>query len=330
MRKVSTYKMAFTLLAATSLLAGCSGDDFNGNGNESGNEITFTTNVSSVPAGRATTFDNVTALQTEGSFTCEAYEANTTTPFIEPTAVKWNSTSSKWEFVGGHYWKYATGLDFFAYMPATKPSYIGEITYNTARQPQFTVENLPSDQSDTKEFVCALTTDRNKVNSGESGVKMKFYHPFARLKFELNSQSGSNVTINSVTLSGLATSGTCTFNGTNSTNIDEYGVCNFFYHSVNSPSGIMPVWSSPSGSGNLVATAINGTTPYLVIPNTYAVGAITITVNATWTGISSTTVNKTATNKNTLTWEPGYSYLFTLKLSGDILKVDINKFTEQW
>ena len=51
MRKVSTYKMAFTLLAATSLLAGCSGDDFNGNGNESGNEITFTTNVSSVPAG---------------------------------------------------------------------------------------------------------------------------------------------------------------------------------------------------------------------------------------------------------------------------------------
>ena len=92
----------------------------------------------------------------------------------------------------------------------------------------------------------------------------------------------------------------------------------------------MPVWSSQSGSGNLVATAINGTTPYLVIPNTYAAGAITITVNATWTSLSNITVNKTATNKDALTWEPGYSYLFTLKLSGDILKVDINKFTEQW
>lgn len=328
MRKVSTYKMAFTLLAATSLLAGCSGDDFNENGNGNGNNsntITFNTNVSNF-ISKAATYDDDDALKTEGSFTCTAYNATTTTAFIEPTQVEW--TGSKWEFVGGRYWKYASALDFFAYMPAEKPDYITSISYSTARQPQFTC-TLPSDQSDTKEFVCALTTDRNKTNSS-SGVKMKFYHPFARLRFEKNAESGSNVTINSVTLSGLATTGTCTFNGTSDTNIDGNGVCNFFYHSTNSSSGIMPVWSSQSGSANLVATEIDGTTPYLIIPNTYAAGAITITVNATWTGISNTTVNKTATNKNTLTWQPGYSYLFTLKLSGDILIVDTEKFTEQW
>lgn len=330
MRKVSTYKMAFTLLAATSLLAACSDDIDNGtsNGNGNNNEITFTTNVNSVLTGKAATFDNNEALKTEGNFTCTAYNAETTTPFFEPTTVEWNSTNSKWEFVGGRYWMYATALDFFAYMPAEKPDYITNISYSTARQPQFTC-TLPSDQSDTKEFVCALTTDRNKTNSS-SGVKMKFYHPFARLKFELNSGSGSNVTINSVTLSGLATTGTCTFNGTSGTNIDGNGVCNFFYHSTKSSSGIMPVWSSLSGSANLVATEIDGTTPYLIIPNTYAAGAITITVNATWTGISSTTVNKTATNNKTITWEPGYSYLFSLTLSGDILIVDTEKFTEQW
>ena len=335
MRKVSTYKMAFTLLAATSLLAGCSGDDFNGGGpvSSKSNSITFNTNVNGF-FSKASTYNSNDDLKTEGSFTCAAYNATTTTPYIDATTVVWNDTendgANKWQFANGikHGWPGVSALDFFAYMPAEKPDYITSISYSTARQPQFTC-TLPSDQSDTKEFVCALTTDRNKTNSS-SGVKMKFYHPFARLRFEKNAESGSNVTINSVTLSGLATTGTCTFNGTSDTNIDGNGVCNFFYHSTNSSSGIMPVWSSQSGSANLVATEIDGTTSYLIIPNTYAAGAITITVNATWTGISNTTVNKTATNKNTLTWQPGYSYLFTLKLSGDILIVDTEKFTEQW
>jgi len=304
MRKVSTYKMAFTLLAATSLLAGCSGDDFNGNGNVNGNSnnITFNTNVSNF-ISKAATYDNQTALQTEGSFTCAAYEANTPYTFFEPTKVIWDSSEKKWKFAEDQYWKYASALDFFAYMPATKPTYIGEISY-AARSAQF-VCTLPIDQSSTKEFICALATDKTKANS-PSGVSMTFKHHFARLRFAMSDASGDNVTINSVTISGIKTTGTCTFDGTTST------------------------WEPSGDNSSLTATAIKGTTPYLVIPNTYAAEAITITVNATWTGISSTTVNKTATNKNTLTWEPGYSYLFTLKLSGDILKVDINKFTEQW
>jgi hypothetical protein len=92
----------------------------------------------------------------------------------------------------------------------------------------------------------------------------------------------------------------------------------------------MPTWSPHSGSADLVVNNFDGTTSYLVIPNTYTAGAIGITVNATWTSLSNITVNKTATNKNALTWQPGYSYTFTLSLSGDILKVDIKKFTEQW
>lgn len=328
------YYIPLMLLMTILSLVGCSDDFDNGNGND-GNEITFTTNISNIPTGKASLYNSTSDLQTEGSFTCIAYNATTTTPYFDATEVTWVGAESKWKFANSfvHYWPGISHLDFFAYMPATKPDYISNITYTTARQPQFTCNMseymAEGTQTSLKEFVCALTTDRNKENSS-TGVKMKFYHPFSVLKFELDSESGTNVTINSVTLSGLATSGTCTFDGTNSTHIDEYGVCNFFYHSTKSSSGIMPVWSSQSGSANLVATEIDGTTPYLIIPNTYAAGAITITVNATWTGISNTTVNKTATNKNTLTWQPGYSYLFTLKLSGDILIVDTEKFTAQW
>jgi hypothetical protein len=85
-----------------------------------------------------------------------------------------------------------------------------------------------------------------------------------------------------------------------------------------------------------MATAIDGTTPYLVIPNNYRASTLTITVNATWTSISNVTGEKTATIKDVLKdtkylkiWEPGYSYLFTLKLSGDALDVNTKKWAEQ-
>lgn len=302
------YKNMLTLLAATSLLAGCSGDDaFNGNGNVNGNNsnaITFNTNVNNF-ISKATTYDSDEALQTEGSFTCTAYNATTTTAFIEPTTVSWNSGISKWQFAQDQYWPGASGLDFFAYMPAEKPTYISSISYPSARSAQF-VCNLSTEQpSEFKEFVCALATDKTQANSS-SGVGMTFKHHFAKLLFKLDPESGSNVTINSVKISGIKTTGTCTFDGTTST------------------------WT-PSGDNTYVmATAIDGTTPYLVIPNTYTAGTVTITVNATWTSISGVTTNKTATNKNQLTWQPGYSYLFTLTLSGDVLEVNTEKWAEQW
>ena len=310
MIKIQPYKTMFTLLSAMILLAGCSGDDsFNGNGNGNSNTIAFNTNVNGF-FSKASTYNSNDDLKTEGSFTCTAYNATTTTPYIDASTVVWNDTENdgadKWQFANGikHGWPGASALDFFAYMPAAKPSYITSISYPSARSAQF-VCTLPTDQSSTKEFVCALATDKTKANSS-TGVSMEFKHHFARLRFAMSDASGDNVTINSVTISGIKTTGTCDFNGTTST------------------------WTPSGDDSSLTATTIDGDTPYLVIPNTYDAGDVTITVNATWTGISSTTVNKTATNKNTLTWQPGYSYLFTLKLSGDILIVDTEKFTEQW
>ena len=63
-----------------------------------------------------------------------------------------------------------------------------------------------------------------------------------------------------------------------------------------------------------------------------------ISVNATWaSSLSTTTMTKTATVQNVekdgkklMNWEPGYAYLFTLKLT-DQLDVNTAKYTvEQW
>lgn len=310
--------MAFTLLAATSLLAGCSGDDdFNENGNVNGNNsntITFNTNVSNF-ISKATIYDNSNL----ESFTCTAYNATTTTAFIEPTQVEW--TGSMWQFAQNRYWPGASGLDFFAYMPATKPDYITSISYSTARQPQFVCTDLPTTaegQKTLKEFICALATDKTKANSSE-GVRMQFKHPFAKLLFQLTNPASDGITINSITIAPstpenvFKTGGTCTYNNTNG----------------------KWEWPSHTGSEGSIVASLN--TPFLVIPNNYNATTFTITVDATWTKwnkvehvIKTATINQQNTaGKDLMVWEAGYSYLFTLTFTPDILVVNTEKWAEQ-
>ena len=313
MRKVSTYKMAFTLLAATSLLAGCSGDDFNGNGNVNGNNsntITFNTNVSNF-VSKATIYDDSNL----ESFTCTAYNATTTTAFIEPTQVEW--TGSQWQFAQNRYWPGASGLDFFAYMPATAPTYISNISYSTARQPQFVCTGLPTtteDQKTLKEFICALATDKTKANSSE-GVRMTFQHIFAKLLFELTNPASDGITINSITIAPstpanvFKTGGTCTYNNTNG----------------------KWEWSSLTGSEGSIVASLN--TPFLVIPNNYQPTEFKITVNVIRSSISTTPMNMSATikyDKDLMNWEAGYVYKFSLTFTPEILIVDTDKWAEQW
>jgi len=317
MRKVSTYKMAFMLLAATSLLAGCSGDDFNGNGNVNGNNsntITFNTNVNNF-ISKAATYDSNDALKAEGSFVCTAYNATTTTAFIEPTTVSWNSVAKEWQFAQNRYWPGASGLDFFAYMPATAPTYISNISYSTARQPQFVCTGLPTtteDQKTLKEFVCAMETDKTKANS-PSGVRMTFQHTFAKLLFELNPAS-DGITINSITIEPstpanvFKTGGTCTYNNTNGWE-----------------------WSSLTGAAGSIVASLN--TPFLVIPNNYKSTEFKITVNVIRSSISTTPMNMSATikyDKDLMNWEAGYVYKFSLTFTPEILIVDTDKWAEQW
>lgn len=326
----------FTLLSAMILLAGCSGDD-SFNGNESGNAIAFNTNVNGF-FSKASTYDNDAALKTEGRFTCIAYNATTTTPYIDASTVVWNDTendgANKWQFANGikHGWPGASALDFFAYMPAEKPGYITSISYPSARSAQFVCTGLPTtivEQAAAKEFVCALATDKTKANS-YTGVSLQFKHPFAILKFKLDPASSSGVTINWVRIEadnnkghGIKTGGTCTIDGTLST-WSSQAAKNVF------------TWSSLTGDTYIEAKADES--PYLVIPNDYSATNMRISVNATWTySLSTVTTTKTATVQNVekddnrlMHWEAGYSYLFSLKLT-DQLEVNTARYTvEQW
>ena len=321
MKKGKTY--IGLLLLTAGLLAGCSGDSASSiepEPQDTKTGIKINADVWRVMEGtRATTYDNQAALQTEGSFTCGVYTENTTTAYVSPTAVDWNGApTSQWLFSDGkHYWPSTGNLDFFAYMPATKPDYVSAVTYavngTPAPAPFLTCANMPitlTPADATKEFIWALTTGQNKAGQGASGVTMNFKHPFARIKFKLSTESGTNVKVNSITIPAVYRDGTCTLTGTSSTAVSA--------------------WSSLSdNAGDLVITgdpATNNDMFYLVIPNNY--GSKTLTVNATWNDWSNVTKNVTASVA--FNWEPGYSYTYTLTLSKYALVVSTEKYTEQW
>ena len=305
------YIIKGIVLLVAMLLAACSSSDSDDSPvATSQNEIHLTTNVTSMPSGtRTMTYDDA-GLKSEGSFTCVAYEANTTAPYISATTVDWSESNSRWEFNGGashYYWPLPNSnggawpsLDFFAYMPATKPSYItAGPTYSADHHVTFSCDMA---QEVNKEFMFGVTLNQNGENPPDAGVPMQFIHPFARIRFKLSDASGTSVKINSITLGG-----------------DYKKTADYSYD------GSTSTWSNLAGDGAFGTCQLN--TDYLVIPNKY--DSRTLTVKATWDEWSAVTRDISTTVD--FNWgSSGHSYTYVLTLKKYVLIVDTEKYTEQW
>lgn len=343
------------------LSAACSKDDGDSaqQAGEEAQEIRVNADVWRVMEGtRATIYDGGTL--TSGSFKASSYVANTTTAYITPVQVDW--VTDKWVWSDGkHYWPAEGNLDFFAYMPATVPTYITGPSYSVSGTPQasFTCSDLPMTYNATspeagqgsslQEFIWGITVGQNKTNQGASGVTMKLRHPFARIKFQL-AANHPNIQINSITFKSLKTGGTCTLNNT--------AIADTYYYTTSAWSSLTPVeggsnlvmtLASKNVEGNWIAADVNtfnsnpvsevvpiggysgGAHQYvnlLVIPQEFA-GAIEI--NASWNDWGDTPVEHTVTTTiPAITWQAGYSYTYTFTITPEDLVVNLTDFTEQW
>ena len=329
------------MLLAAVLLAACNGSDDvsdlpDGSGSAKADEIRLNADVWHVMEGtRATTYSNATDLQAVGQFTCAAYEANTTTAYINPANTTTDWTGSGWVFknranpetIEHYYWPASGNLDFFGYMPATLPSYIAAdpaLTYTAEHNVTFTCTSLPMTYSSAtptaeqgsslKEFMFGMALAQNKDNAG-TGVPLTFQHPFARIKLQL-AASHPNVTINSITFRGIYNNGN-------------------YNHSAS------PKWTTTGGAANFVLTLTgnaavfdnNPATPtqigeyFIMIPQNWA-GEIVVNADCLFWGEKKNYPSLTTTIPTT--WQPGYSYTYTFTINPDNLIVNISKFTEQW
>jgi hypothetical protein len=286
---------------------------------------------------RATVFDN-TNLQSE-NILINAYYYNTNTKYLDDAKLHYDSS---WKFWSNgepgsqvhYYWPIegsvydpssapVSSLDFAGYCPFSKPSYITTgpaYNYSThnisfaATMPTTTIEAInymtSDSQADFKEFMYAIALNQTKsTNSGT--VNMTFKHPFAYIKFNLSSATTKNVTVNEITINDLKTGGLCVFDGSTST------------------------WSEQSGNATMKLTeelhrdTKEATSPFLVIPNNYGATQKTLTVKITWREWDEVH-NMTFDTLLDINWAAGYSYTYSLTITKDDLKVDIEKFTEQW
>ena len=321
-----TIYITTIILFSAWLLASCGGDsadDMQRPVEKESQEISFKADVwKMAEATRVTTYDNAAALQDQGSFTCYAYTANSTTlnddADIKGIPVTWNPTLNQWKFATVHHWPANDDhLDFFAYMPATPPTYItdnsdveSQVTYVVACNPQFKCKNLPmtnAGQDGICEFIYGLVPNQNKTDNG-SGVVLTFQHPFTRIKLQFSS-SQENIQINSITLKNIQNNGS-------------------YLHSTGwTPSGDATnlVLEFEGEAANFVANEVIGT--YLMIPQTWSGG---IDVNATWSVWGESQTKTVSTTLNSVTWQRGYSYTYTFTVTPTDLTVNTSKYTEQW
>lgn len=321
------------MMLAAMLLAACGGSDGiedtpSTSSSEAPKEIQVTSNVyRRLEATRTTTYDNAASLQTEGSFTCTAYNAGTLTSYISTTTVDWIAGASRWGFNSGndhYYWPASGNLDFFGYMPATLPSYIAAdpaLTYTAEHNVTFTCSSLPMTNagqgSSLKEFMFGMALGQNYGNAA-AGVPLTFQHPFARIKLQL-AASHPNVTINSITFKTIQNNGSFTYNHSASTSTwtPSGDATNF----VLSLTGNAAVFDDNPASERQIGDY------YIMIPQDWA-GEIVVNADCLFWGEKKNYPSLTTTVPTN--WQPGYSYTYTFNISPDNLIVNISKFTEQW
>lgn len=324
-------------MLAAMLLAACGGSDDGGEGSQQNlipTEICVRTSLATMQT-RAATVDNIASLQTK-DLMIDAYYHDTETKYLDGKTLHYDNVSepNTWKFWAAdaqehYYWPFegstvtiagepttASTLDFVGFCPYTKPSYIGAPTYDhSTGAVSFTCDMSSymtlAQQANMEEFLVSVLTNQTLATQTAAGgaLPMVFKHPLALIKFTITEASGTHVQINSISISDLKTSGTCTYNGT----------------TMN--------WSEQTGSATMTIEQVlkNGgtteSTPFLVIPYNY--GSKYLTVNATWDDWSGVTISDYGTNVD-FNWEPGYIYTYNLTLDKYGLKVDISKFTEQW
>ena len=313
-------------LLVTLLASACSKDGADGNEvtnrNEAKKEIGIKPDVWKMAEGTTrTTFYTNSDLAT---FKCAAYNENTMTAYIVPVDVY--KSGDNWIITGRpYYWPASGNLDFFAYMPATPPSYItAGPTYTATSTPSithtisFTCSDLPMNNagqgSDLKEFMFGMALGRNEENAG-TGVPLQFQHPFARIKLQL-AASHPNVTINSITFRSIKNNGN--YNHSARPKWSTTGDATDFELTLEGAAAVFDNNSTAKQIGD----------DYIMIPQDWT-GVIVVNADCLYWGEKKNYPSLTTTVPTD--WQPGYSYTYTFSISPDDLKVGTtSQFTEQW
>ena len=300
---------------------------------------------------RAYLYDGTDGMVAEKQFALNAYLIDgSDTPYITNA---WVYYEEGWRFrdetyqgkLLDYYWPNDHRVNFLAYMPYDWNKSVvnkNDLSFTNSGGVSFgctlpgttgnnrTIDDTKDNDREIKhEFVYAYRHDCQKGETDKDPVKLRFVHPFAAIKFELM-QSHRNLTVHSITLSGVHNSSTYT-----------HAEDTYDKYKENQNTLTHAAWDMQGKTaGNVtvnyektVPTDINYYSliggPYLVIPQSLT--GVTLTVKYSWD-----TVNQgTSTPRNIATaeitsWEPGMLYTYTLDLGDNKEEILFQASVEAW
>ena len=286
-------------------------------------------------------------LQKEKEFGLNAYLIDgNDTPYLENT---WVYYFNGWYFrdqtyqgkLLDYYWPNDHRVNFVAYMPYDlNESVVTDFDFTNAGGVTFdctlpdtsgndrTIDDTKGNNRTIKhEFVYAYRHDCQKGETDKDPVKLRFVHPFAAIKFKL-SQSHRNLTIHSITLSGVHNSGTYT-NGADTYDNYKTDQSALTYASWNaSTSGNLTVNYEKTVPEDINYYSLIGG-PYLVIPQ--SLEDVKLSVNYSWdTATKQNTAETAIATTEIPAWQPGMIYTYTLNLGDNKEEILFQATVEPW
>lgn len=207
-----------------------------------------------------------------------------------------SKTGGKWKPATAKTWNYCQAYTFEAlypgtaglanFTPATEP---GSVTFQYAHQ---TGQAAPSDYM--------LAYYSRLANTGTNNTaKLVFTHPFTCVKFA----AGNGITVNSVTLQGLYSSGVCSVIKNNA--------------DANHPSAYYTYSWNPGAKTHEITCAVSN--ELLLIPQAPATDNIILTANVTVDGVTF----DAATTLTTGSWQAGKVYTYTFNKSDKDIDISV-------
>ena len=236
-----------------------------------------------------------------------------TTTFIN--GKKATCTNSNWSVADGpYYWPIAENLQFFAYSPEA-----GGITNydTTGSYPSFTYA-LQTIQTD---LLAACVTDKAKTNSATSvgSVDLTFNHILTQINFKLQGKdTGFKYNVTSIKLSGVANSGTYTYNADKGAWSAQTGNEEYTYNAT---------YSEIDGTATSeIATSSNA---LMLIPQN-DLSSVKVTVTYSTTNDNGKVFEGTKEATLTGTWDIGKKILYTLTLPAGAEELTFTAQADGW
>ena len=324
MKKV--YFMAFIATAALTVMS-CSNDDITTGGDLSKNEATainFSTYLGRNVETRAgeTTSENI---KTSGfgvfaSYTTSGWSTAATSNFMFNQSV--TNSEGNWTYSPVKYWTSEGKFSFFAYAPyATDDNGIATSSNNTTAGAPVLKIMVPTDHSKMIDFVAANAMNKTYSSSESGEVKFTLKHEMTRAAFKATKattvDSKTTVTVKNITLKSKKLYTTATYT---------------FASDASSKGSWTPTELTSDNSISLSNLSLTGdvTSPYLYLIPVAELGENDVTAEITYevkteddklAGGSVTTTGKKEVKLPASSLQQGKSYLFTLTVSLDEIKL---------